>query len=1345
MLFSYKWPKTLIFIFILTIYLGQMAAAYNFKFKNFQVNDGLSENTVQCILQDHQGFLWFGTKDGLNRFDGKEFKIFKHEPGNPQSIGNNFIRDLFQDEDHIIWVGTDHQLYLFDPVTEQFNPFSFRTKDGVSIHSTVTSIKAGNKDKIWIGTPTQGVFCFSKTTKTLVQYTQGSTSTSLGSNLVWRIYRDNAGTMWIGTRNGLSAYNKETTTFITYGSREPDSPIEDPEILAISEDSDGELWLGTWSGGLVRFNRTSGKFTSYFSSKDRTYITHIRAIFEYQKNELLVGADDGLYLFNKKTLEYNRIDDPGDPHSLKDQNVYSIYKDREEGIWVGTYFGGVHYLSSNSKIIEHYYPKQHKNSLSGKAVSQFCEDPAGNLWIATEDGGLNYFDTKTKIFTSYIPSEQGKSISYHNIHALALKNHKLWIGTFSRGLDVMDLNTGKFKNYQYHPGDTNTINDNCVFSLYQSKSGSLYVGTPFGLSRYNPDKDNFTRIPEIKGFVYDMTEDHLGNFWVACYGDGLFKRSPETGTWNNYRHKANDRKSLCFNKLTDVFLDEQHRLWVSSEGGGICKYNYDSDDFLTINHSNGLPNNVTYGVVDDNHGYIWVSTNKGISRIDPNTLAIKTYTQEDGLQSNQFNYRSTYKARNGKFYFGGINGFNAFYPNDLKTNKYVPPVLITKFELLDSPDSALNDSVFNQALNTTKKISLKYNQASFRINFVNLSFQAPSKNKCAYILENLNSSWITTTKQNQVSYINLAPGHYVFKVKGCNNDGVWNTVGDDLSIEILPPPWKTNFAYTAYTILIFIIILSLAKIYLKISHARHEKKLEEFKIKKEKEMYLSKINFFTNMAHEIRTPLSLIKAPLDSIKSSGLSKSEIDENIQVIDKNAERLLNLVNQLLDFRKIEENHYTPNFEPVNFNTLIADICYRFKPAASQKKLLLTTDIPNHPVICNADRDALTKIVSNLMTNALKFTSHKINVSLNKTEDWIEIAVSDDGPGIDPKYRKRIFDPFFQIDFTNNDDKKYGTGIGLAFSKQLAEKHNGTIFLKNVPDHPGTCFVVQINTNLNNNQPSVTPDEVPLPQQDTNNTSNAKNNGKPNLLIVEDNEDLCNFLERNLKVEYSVYKASNGKEALELLEIQNIDIIISDIVMPEIDGLELVQSTKQNTQFSHLPIILLSARTNVETKIQGLDAGADSYIEKPFSLDYLKAQIHSLVRNRERLLEKFANSPFVPYGSIANNKKDEEFLNQLNQEIENNLTNTDFSINHLANFLSMSRSNLQRKIKGISGMTPNDYIRVYKLKRAARLIIEGEYRINEICYLVGFNNPSYFAKCFHKQFGKLPSEFQKDNARA
>ena len=464
--------------------------------------------------------MWFGTNDGLNRFDGNEFKIFKHEINNSQSLGNNFVISLFQDIDNRIWVGTDSRIYIFNPNTETFQPFSYKTADGISINTGVTSIQAENNDKIWIGTRSQGAFCFNKKSQVLTQYIAGNDNQTIRSNVVWRVFKDYAGNIWFGSRNGLSTYNKETAEFVTYGTRDKNSPISDPEVLSIFEDSEGIFWLGTWEGGLVKFNRTANEFTSFFTHQSETYITHIRSIFEYTKDELLIGSDDGLYLFNKNTTEYSRIDDPLDPKSLSDQNVYAIYKDREDGIWIGTYFGGINYLSPNSQVIEYYYPHPPKNSLSGKAVSQFCEDEKGNLWIATEDGGLNYFNTTTKQFKTYLPNNDKSEISYHNIHALTIFNEKLWIGTFSRGLDVMDLKTGKFKNYQFNQDDPNSLNDNCVFSLYKSEDDQLYIGTTAGLNRFNPSTDNFTRIKEVQGFVYDMTDDHQGNFWVAGYGEG---------------------------------------------------------------------------------------------------------------------------------------------------------------------------------------------------------------------------------------------------------------------------------------------------------------------------------------------------------------------------------------------------------------------------------------------------------------------------------------------------------------------------------------------------------------------------------------------------------------------------------------------------------------------------------------------------------------------------------------------------------------------------------------------------------------------------------------------------------
>lgn len=1330
------------------IFLATIASAHNFSFRKHQVNNGLSGNTVQCIMQDNQGFMWFGTQDGLNRFDGNNYKIFKNNPDDNHSIGNNFIRSLYQGDDNLIWVGTDQRLFIYNPVNEKFTLFEQRTEEGTAITSAVTAITAEDEMTLWIGTMSQGAFCYHKSTGTLVQFEAKEGNESINDNLVWRIYKDYSGTIWIGTRGGLSRYNKESKTFTTYGSRERQGPISDPEILSIFEDSDGDLWLGTWEGGLARYNKTTDTFTSYFRKDDSPYITHIRTIFEYEKNKLFIGSDDGLYLFDKISKNIRRIDDQRDQNSLSDQNIYAIYGDKEGGIWIGTYFGGVNYLSPNSSVFEHYYPNYKKNSMSGKAVSQFLEDPKGNLWIATEDGGLNYFNTKTRSFTTYLPDEDKPSISYTNLHALILDRDKLWIGTFSRGLDVLDLKTGEFTNFRHQLNNPNSIDDNCIFALYKTVKDEIFVGTPFGLSRYNRDKNDFSRISQVRGFVYDMAEDHLGQFWIACYGQGVYKYDPDTDEWSNYLHDNNNNKSLCFNKIVDIFLDEKQRLWFSSEGGGLCKYNFETNDFTTIDQTKGLPNNMVYGVLDDKYGNIWVSTNKGISRINLTSQNIKNYTSEDGLQSNQFNYRSSYKASDGKFYFGGINGFNAFYPDQLTDNEYIPPVLITGFKLLDAENPFKKDSLLNAMLNTEKQITLRHNQASFRIDFVSLSFRAQGKNQYAFQLENLDNKWIPVENQNFASYINLNPGKYVFRVKGSNNDGLWNQKGDFLKIEILPPMWKSNYAYIFYVLLFLTVAFFSFRYYQRILRKKQQLKLEDFRVEKEKEMYASKINFFTNIAHEIRTPVSLIKAPLESILNGKESIAAAKENLAVIDKNADRLLNLVNQLLDFRKIERDTYSLHFEPVNINNLITDICYRFKSTASQKNISLNPVFQKSEVIKNADKEALTKILSNLLTNALKYAKTSIEIRLNEIDesDYLEITITDDGMGIPEAFREKVFEPFFQIEGNGNADGNSGTGIGLAFSRQLVEKHNGNLFVRETTE--GHCeFVVRINArDQNQNQLSHEPENPNIRQAISPlhavEMEKPLKNDKPVLLIVEDNEDLCNFLERSLKLEYQVLTAPNGKQALHLLEHHVVDIIVSDVVMPGIDGLELVKEARGNEQFSHIPIVLLSARTNLETKVNGLDSGADAYIEKPFSLEYLKAQINSLIKNRVRLLEKFANSPFIPYGSIANNKKDEDFLNRLNDEIDHNISDADYSIEKLAAALSMSRSNLQRKIKGISGMTPNDYIRVLKLKKAARLIMEGEYRINEISYIVGFNSPSYFSKCFQKQFGALPSEFVNHN---
>ncbi len=1334
-----RFLKLAVYILANLFILSLQSPGNNLTFRKYQVNNGLSENTVQAILQDRQGFLWFGTKDGLNRFDGKEYRIFRNNPRNPGSIGNNFVRSIYEDTDGKLWIGTDNRIFIYNPVTEHFYPFEIKTAAGVSINSAVTAICAENENIIWFGTMTQGAFCYTKDSGKLEQFTENDDFNSLNSNLVWRIYKDLSETIWIGTRGGLSRFNRETRNFQKYTPSGSLYVAGDNEILSIHEDADGELWLGTWSGGLFKMDKQTQTFSCFFDKSKTPYITKIRAISGYEKNRLLIGSDDGLYLMEKSTGAIQRVDDPGDPSSLSDQNVYSIYNDREGGIWIGTYFGGVNYLSANRNAIEHHYPGFSDSYLSGKAVSQFCEDEKGNLWIATEDGGLNYFDVQKKQFRKIKPQKTGNGLSYHNLHSLVLDGDNLWIGTFSSGIDVLNVKTNTFRNYRFDSNNKNSIDDNCVFSIYKKKNTDIFVGTPFGLSRFNRAENNFERIVEVRSFVYDMQEDSHGLFWVTTYGDGVFQYNPVTKQWKNYVHDDKSTKSLNFNKVIDVFVDDKQRLWFATEGRGICKYNYETDDFTTIDESKGLPNNVAYGILDDKYGNIWVSTNMGITKINPETFEMKTYTKEDGLQSNQFNYRSSYKARNGMFYFGGINGFNAFHPDNLKDNNYVPPVVISAFEVLDEENPFEPDSLLKTAINRDKKITLKYNQASFRIGFVSMSYQAVEKNQYSCIMEGLEDKWRSVGNQNSLIFSNLEPGEYTFRVKGSNNDGVWNETGDYLQIEILPPFWKSNVAFMFYGLLFLSGLFLVIRTIVRNSQKRHKQKIEEIKIEKEKELYDSKISFFTNIAHEIRTPVSLIKAPLENIVNSQQCPPEAKENLQVIERNTEKLLILVNQLLDFRKIEENQYRLSFMETNVNDFLNDIYMSFKATGNRNNIALTLFLPSKPVIANIDKDALNKVISNLLSNALKFAAQKIEIHLseNKKAGTLEIRITDDGPGIEEEMREKVFEPFFQIANSEKLSKSNGTGIGLSLARQLVDRHSGKILIDDKTEN--CCFVVQIPTNL-----PVSPEELVIEDEPAATIKSIHQNhhhpDKMYLLVVEDNEELQNFIEKNLKKDFNVFVANNGEEALEILEELLIDLVVSDIVMPGIDGLELTRLIKQNEQYSHIPVILLSAKTNISTKIEGLEHGADIYIEKPFSLVYLKAQISSLIENRMRVLDKFSKSPFISYGTIANNKRDEEFIQRINAEIEKNILDVDFSIEKLANNLSMSRSNLQRKIKGISGMAPNDYIRVYRLKKAADLMMKEDYRINEICYIVGFNSGSYFAKCFQKQFGVLPKDFVK-----
>ena len=1300
----------------------------NFHFKKFQVGDGLSENAVYCVLQDSDGFMWFGTKDGLNRFDGTNFRYYQHKADKKQSIGNNFIRSIAQINKENLIIGTDAGLYIMDRINESFKKIDIKATDHSQISSAVNSLLVDNKGMLWIGTMSQGVYTYDFQHNTLHKVELDKFD--LGLNATWSIIEDKSGTIWAGTRLGLMRYNTQINKFEIVENLFSKMENSDNEVLSILEDKVGNLWLGTWSDGLRCYNKQSNEFTSYLNARSKTnYITHIRTIFQYSSNLLMIGSDDGLYLFNTENKTAKRVDIPQFKHSLSDQNVYCLSKDEEGGLWIGTYFGGINYLNTSLLSIETYYPDI-LNGLSGKAISQFCEDKSGNLWIATEDGGLNYFDVTSKKISQPVKT------TYHNTHALLLDGDDLWIGTFSRGIDIYNTQTKKMVNYRHSTKDVNTIDDDCIFSLYKTKSGDIYAGTPVGLNKFDRSRNKFIRIAEVSGFIYDIKEDDSGNLWLASYGTGVIKLDAQSKKWIQYDHIKNINNPIVKSKLTSIYIDNQQRVIFSSEGRGIFIYDKKLDDFRNISEVDGLPNNVIYGILDDPLGNLWLSSNKGLICVNIDKIQdYSLYNIENGLQSNQFNYKSSYKAKDGKFYFGGINGFNSFYPQDLNMlkNRIIPPVAITGIGLLGNTDKQFEKEIQTR-LNQKQLIKLKYNKSSFTISFVSLSYRSQSKNQYAYKLEGVDMDWNFAGNNKNVTYVNLSPGKYIFKVKASNNDGLWNEAGSEVKIEILPPFWLSLSAKILYVILVASILSFIITFYIQKNKRKQRRHLEAFKAEQETIAFKSKIEFFTTIAHEIRTPLSLISAPLEEIVAGGEGSDQTRQNLFIIEKNCDRLTVLINQLLDFRKMDSTEYVINPENINLKEHIIDMYERVKKTAQSKKINFEVQLPPEATLyVRSDSDALTKIVGNLLTNALKFAYTKITLKLVKNPDRsFTISVEDDGVGIPDDLKSLIFDPFYQI---RSREENVGTGIGLSLVKHLSGVLNaeidvvdgktcGSIFLFTFRDIP-----IEGKTKMNGSEiVRLKPDLFSLSTDLTERT----------ILVIDDNSDMTVFIKNSLSGDYLIDTAENAAEALTLLNEKNYNLIISDIMMPDIDGISLVKKLKADLNYSHIPVILLSAKIENSSKVEGLRSGAEVFIEKPFSTLYLKAQISSLLKNRKAILDVFNSSPLASYAAIVTNKSDEYFLNRLNEEIEKHISDESFTVESLADILNISRSSLQRKLKSISGYSPGDYLRNYRLKKACLLLLESDSRINEVAFRVGFNSASYFTKAFYKCYKMSPKEF-------
>ncbi|MDR2472577.1 MAG: response regulator [Tannerella sp.] len=1299
-------------IIVLIIGTIKVNAQGNFYFTRYGVEDGLPQNTVNCILQDSVGFIWFGTKDGLSRYDGYSFCNFRHDRDDTLSIGNNFIRSLFQNESNVIWIGTDAGVYLYHVDTETFTCFDAKTEDDISIEKEVNDIKADKEGNIWFAVDWQGVF----------KYSEGKLSFyDLNVVNAWTLCVDYENNIWVGAHGGLlNRYDKANDRFELVA----DGKDTGGDIYTLFQDNYNDIIIGT-SKGIRKLNLSTGKITSVFF-KDEDNALFIRDIARKSDNELYIGAESGVYICNTENQTVTHIEhDPFDPYSLSDNAVYSLMKDREGGIWTGTYFGGVNYCPPAHTTFRRHYQKNTPASLHGKRIREFQEDRYGALWIGTEDAGLNRYDPKTGTYKSFMPDGTSQSIVYHNIHGLLIDGDNLWVGTFMNGLNVMDVRTQKVIKHYSKSDKYNSLCDNSIMAIFKDDSNRIWFGTIYGLCYYEPENETFIKIEHTNNlFITCIFQSYDAMMWFGSFNAGVFRYNPRAGEWKNFVHDPANPFSLPHNKIISIFEDGRKNVWFTTEGGGICRYNRDDETFKSYSTKDGLPNDVVYKMLEDNRGRLWLTTNNGLACFNPETGHIKTYTSDDGLLGNQFNYEAGYKSSDGRLFFGCLNGFISFDPLSFTENTCIPPVVITNVKLFNGDDKAPR---LKKNLNTAKRLDLEYNQSSFSIDFAALSYVAPKKNRYSYKLEGLDTEWSHTVGTHSVSYSNIPSGDYVFHLKGSNNDGLWNDIPILLTVSVHPPFYKSRSAYVLYSVLLLMALL-LIVLYLKRRFDRHQKeRLQVLENEKNKEVYNSKIAFFNTIAHEIRTPLSLIKGPVEYMLENEISNEDLKENLKVVERNTNRLLDLSNQLLDFRKMEGKGFKINYIRTDINQLVTDIFARFRLSVKQHRRFFELHLPPEPVFADIDHEAFTKIVSNLFTNAIKYADKEIVLILEKIDDlFLRLTVKSDGTLIPEEMKEMIFEPFFRI---GDDSLKAGIGLGLPLARSLAKLHKGSLALDTSSGTNG--FVLQLPVNQTETNGDVL-DDIP--------SETPQFSGKPTILLVEDESDMRRFISDRLRGEYNVIKAPNGKKALEILQYETIDIIITDVIMPEIDGLQLCSAVKSNLDTSHIPVVMLTAKADLKSRIEGLDAGADAYVEKPFSMEHLKVQILNILTNRNKLRTTFINSPVQNTGSIALTQADEMFLNKATQVINKYLSDIEFNVDVLAEELSMSRSSLHRKIKGLSELTPNDFIQLVRLKKAAELLHSGLYRINEVCYLVGFGSSSYFAKIYKRQFGVSPKDVKK-----
>lgn len=1409
---------------------------HNLQFSQISTINGLSQNTVRAIIEDKKGFIWAGTLDGLNRYDGYRIMSYKPVLGNANSLIDHRIKDVFQDRNGYLWIKTyKNEFSCYDPVSDSFTNYNLGL-NGKNV--SYTNYYESSNGDIWLWGNTDGCLRIARNNNGFTTTFFLADKASGGKNRCRFLFEDSKNTIWVGGETGLYQIENDQANDLFSGKfsftkatelnnkiyfttengyiveydikrkifNQIKFPHENNALVNIVKLTNRELLVIAQPSGLFSFNINNQLFEKPQWANDEQLKWHVDFIVDKNEGIWLFNHSGFMWYYNQENQQVKKLElIPSDIINIIDSERYNVFIDSKNLIWITTYGNGLFCYNPASDILSNYKYNANQNSLASDYLLSITEDHYGNIWIGSEYAGIikivksnynikiirpeketsigknnnvrtvyedafNNFWIGTKNGSLYVYDNaltEGKCI-YKDINPYTLAEYdgEIWVGTKGKGLYILDRKSQKEIAHlsNLDANNTHKLNHNTIFSILKDNKNRMWLGTFGGginLAERGSGNITFKQFFANEGnrsYIRCVYQDSKGTIWAGS-SDGLIRFNPDElikdpASYKIYQMNLADKNTLNSNDIKTIYEDTDGSIWIGTAGGGLNKYvEPDGDEkehFVAYTTKEGLSGDFVTGILEDKEHNLWISTESGITKFDKKNNFFMVFHFSEKTYGNHFNENANIYTQDGNMFWGSLDGLLIFNPESFLPNANTPPVTLTNFFIYDqSVKAGGKDSPLKQSISYSENIRLNYKQNTFSIEFASLELKDPTKNQYSYILENYDKQWSPVGHSNTATYKNLPPGKYVFKVKGANSDGVWNQHATTLTVEITPPFWRSVYAYIIYVVLALLILYVALRLIYKFNRLNNN-------VKVEKELTNHKLRFFTNISHEFRTPLTLIRGAVENLNSQPETPDKIKKQINVLSRNSAVLTKLIDQLLEFRKLQNNVLTLDLEETDIIDFCREIHNSFEEMAIRKNIDYQFIHEIESFKMYIDKRKVDKIIYNLLSNAFKFTPKEgkieLVVSFDEKHQTCLISVKDNGIGVKKEKQHLLFSRFMQINFSST-----GTGVGLSLVKEFIDVHKGKVWHENNQEQ-GSIFHVELSTNAdiykgenfiitpdpeviaadtnkNGNvpeNPAEYPENIQLPEIDDSTLSNYK------MLIIDDNDDIRNFLTDEFSKYFMVDTAEDGKIGLQKAIETNPDLIICDVMMPEMDGFEVTSKLKEEFQTCHIPVILLTAHSSIEHQLEGIQSGADAYIMKPFSLKYLVTRVFKLIEQREQLKKRFSSEYVLDGNLITTTDKDKEFFHLMEEILGNNLSDPEFSVDKFAESAKLGRTIFYKKVKGITGLSPNELIKIRRLKLAAELLLKGEMTVSEIAYKVGFDDPFYFSKCFKTQYNCPPSKF-------